>query len=83
MKYKGIELKEFTSDKPVAFDPPVEMLCWNVDVNVELTERHIKQIDMYLPAGYNSEFSRAITVNNNSWRHCAVMPERKTDVKRD
>lgn len=29
MKYKGIELKEFTSDKPVLFDPPRKMLVWN------------------------------------------------------
>ena len=29
MKYKGIELNEFTSDKPVLFDPPKLMLLWN------------------------------------------------------
>ena len=29
MKYKGIELKEFTSEKPVVFDPPKLMLVWN------------------------------------------------------
>ena len=28
MKYKGMELKEFTSDKPVVFDPPKKMLVW-------------------------------------------------------
>ena len=26
MKYKGIELKEFESEKPVFFDPPKKML---------------------------------------------------------
>ena len=29
MKYKGIELNEFTSEKPVLFDPPKLMLVWN------------------------------------------------------
>ena len=29
MKYKGIELKEFESGKPVVFDPPKLMLVWN------------------------------------------------------
>ena len=29
MIYKGIELKEFTSEKPVVFDPPKRMLVWN------------------------------------------------------
>ena len=31
MKYKGIELKEFTSEKPVIFDPPKRMLVWDYD----------------------------------------------------
>lgn len=29
MKYKGIELNEFESEKPVLFDPPKLMLVWN------------------------------------------------------
>ena len=28
MKYKGIELNEFESEKPVIFDPPKRMLVW-------------------------------------------------------
>ena len=31
MKYQGIELKEFTSDKSVVFDPPKKMLVWDDD----------------------------------------------------
>lgn len=31
MKYKGIELNEFTSDKHVVFDPPKRMLVWDDD----------------------------------------------------
>ena len=31
MKYKGIELKEFESEKPVLFDPPRKMLVWDYD----------------------------------------------------
>ena len=32
MKYKGKELKEFTSDKPVVFDPPKKMVVWDDDL---------------------------------------------------
>ena len=31
MKYKGIELKEFTSEKPVLFGQPKRMLVWDYD----------------------------------------------------
>ena len=31
MKYKGIELKEFESEKPVIFDQPKRMLVWDYD----------------------------------------------------
>lgn len=75
MKYKGIELKEFVSDKPVAFDPPKKMLCWDVDNGSELTDAHFKLVDMFLPAGYDSVHSRAVTVHKNSWCHCAEIPE--------
>ena len=31
MKYKGIELNEFESEKPVLFDPPKLMLVWRTN----------------------------------------------------
>lgn len=32
MKYKGKELKEFTSKKNVYFDPPKKMVVWDDDL---------------------------------------------------
>lgn len=44
MKYNGIELTEFTSDKPVAFDSPKAMLVRDKDYDtpakVESVEKH-------------------------------------------
>lgn len=75
MKYHGIELEEFKSDKPVSFDPPRKMLCWDVEGNYELTDSYVKNVDLFLPAGYDSLHSRAVTVYKNSWCHCAFIPE--------
>lgn len=75
MKYHGHELKEYVSDKPVAFDPPKKMLCWNTENNEELTDSYLKFVSMFLPAGYDCIHSRAVTVHKNSWRHCAEVIE--------
>ena len=40
MKYKGIELKEFESEKPLLFDPPKLMLVWN-DGNSEPSKDNV------------------------------------------
>lgn len=69
MKYKGIELKEFTSDKPVIFDPPKKMICWNdgdnhrgyggpIPVQAYIPKRRTKVISVY-----------------GLWQHCAEIPE--------
>ncbi len=66
MKYKGIELKEFTSDKPVVFDPPRKMLCWNIE-NERPAER-------YLHAFLPSVQYRAVCTDGG-YLHCAEIPE--------
>lgn len=66
MKYKGIELKEFTSEKPVIFDPPKRMLVWDyndetpteVDVIAFIPNRHCKVIEQLY-----------------TYMHCAEIPE--------
>jgi len=75
MKYHGIELKEFVSDKPVAFNPPKKMLCWDVERDIELDESYCKNVDTWLPAGTGQPYARAVTINKNQWLHCAEMPE--------
>lgn len=44
MKYKGIELKEFTSDKPVVFNPARPMIVWDDN---QFPEKRL--VEAYLP----------------------------------
>lgn len=66
MKYKGIELKEFTSDKPVLFDPPKLMLVWN-DGDDEPSKDNVSA---FIP-------NRCYPVigTNDNLDHCAEIPE--------
>lgn len=66
MKYKGIELKEFKSDKPVVFNPAKRMLVWD-DWTDEVRQ---ELVIAYLPSW---DFPAIIT--NVAWRHCAEIPE--------
>ncbi len=65
MKYKGIELTEFTSDKPVVFDPPRKMLCW--DYGCKPCE---DMVDGYFP-----NRSGHVLGSFEIWTHCAEIPE--------
>ncbi len=67
MKYNGIELKEFTSDRPVVFDPPRKMLVWDV-VDREPCERTIVA---YLPG---RSMHSAVGMND-AYSYCAEIPE--------
>ena len=66
MKYKGIEIKEFTSDKPVVFDPPKLMLLWN-DCSDEPFEG---EVFAFIP---NTHFP--VIGSYYSFDHCAEIPE--------
>ena len=66
MKYNGIELKEFKSDKAVLFDPPKMMLVWDCDVGVPTME------DVY---AYIPNRTHKIIGTNCDWLHCAEIPE--------
>ena len=66
MKYKGIELKEFTSEKPVLFDPPRKMLLWN-DNDETPTE---KDVLAFIPNRYHKVIEQQFL-----YRHCAEIPE--------
>ncbi len=67
MKYKGIELKEFTSDRPVVFDPPREMLVW--DSTDTQTLRRV--VLAYLP----ERNPRRVITEFGSAYFCAEIPE--------
>ena len=66
MKYKGIELKEFESDKPVLFDPPKRMLVWDCDYETP-TE---KDVIAFIPNRRNKVIEKSTV-----YIHCAQIPE--------
>lgn len=66
MKYKGTELKEFTSEKPVVFDPPKEMFAWD------------NKADDLLPVSlyaYLPQTSLPAITDRGNFAHCAEIPE--------
>ena len=71
MKYKGIELNEFTSNKPVVFDPPKRMLVWNGYDNKPFKE----SVVAFIP-------NRCCPVvgTNYTFEHCAEIPEESSEL---
>lgn len=69
MKYKGIEIKEFTCDKTVVFDPPKMMLVWDAVTDTP----QVDDVSAYLP-------NCCILVKsvNLAWHHCAEIPKEPT-----
>lgn len=66
MKYRGIELKEFKSDKPVVFDPPKKMLVWNFATDFP----QVIDVVAYLP-----KCCSPVKTVNSAWQHYAEIPE--------
>lgn len=66
MKYNGTELKEFTSDRPVVFDPPRKMLVWDTG-RIEASARAVQA---YIPGRH-----WPVIAEDNNWMHCAEIPE--------
>ena len=76
MKYKGIELKEFTSDKTVVFDPPKEMLVWDYESSAEPSRA---KVYAYLP---NRDYPFQTAARYN-FKHGAELlnPRRATNLE--
>ena len=70
MKYKGIELKEFT--EPQIFIPPKKMLVW--DYYGDEAEHEVYAITT------RKDFP--VICENTAWRHCAEIPEQKKVTNR-
>ena len=66
MKYKGIELKEFESEKPVVFDPPKRMLGWDYD---DETPTEVEVL-AFIPNRYHK-----VIEQTSLYIHCAEIPE--------
>lgn len=66
MKYNGMKLNEFKSDKPVMFDPPKKMLVWdeNIEVREDLVYAYIPKRFVYKVIGHSC-----------AWTHCAEIPK--------
>lgn len=66
MKYKGIELKEFESEKPVVFDPPKLMLVWD-DGDSEPSKENVFA---FIPTR-----CYPVIATDEDFDHCAEIPE--------
>ena len=68
MKYNGIELKEFKSDKPVVFDQPKKMFVFD---KAELLDNdYIDTVYAYIP---DAEYP--VKTGRNCFERCAEIPE--------
>lgn len=68
MKYKGNELQEFTTDKPIVFDPPKKMFV--CDTAELLSDCNIDYVYAYIPA---AEYP--VKTSRNCFSRCAEIPE--------
>lgn len=67
IKYNGMELEEFTSDKPVFFDTNKEGIVWN----------DISNKDRVIVLSYDPRSKYPIRSNNDRiWKHFAFIPEK-------
>ena len=66
MKYKGIELNEFESEKPVIFDPPKRMLVWDYD---DETPTEVEVL-AFIPNRYYKAIEQM-----SVYIHCAEIPD--------
>lgn len=66
MKYNGKELKEFTSEKPIAFDLPKRMLVWDNTYDGPIET----DVLAYLPG-----LMCPVITEPARYTHCAEIPE--------
>ena len=76
MKYKGIELKEFASDKPVILNPPKEMLVWDYESSAEPSRA---KVYAYLP---NRDYPFQ-TASRYNFKHGAEEPKPRRATNRE
>ena len=72
INYNGMELEEFTSDKTVAFNPPIKCVGWNnkdVKVEFELSSALSKDIWIHRFIGKSKDG------NPVAFMSCALLPD--------
>lgn len=68
MKYKGQELTEFKSDKPVFFDPPKQMFVWDRDDDGCISDP--VPVYAYIPTRKRG----CVIAERCTWDRCAEIP---------
>lgn len=68
INYNGMELEEFTSDKPVFFDKPVGALCWN---NNGWQGGMCEYVIAFIPRSDSS----IVVTDHTTWLHMALLPD--------
>lgn len=74
IKYNGMELEEFSSDKPVIFDSPRAALCW---MNNGWQGGACEYILAFIPRSD----SCLVVTDHSTWLHCALLPEKPVSRK--
>lgn len=69
IKYNGMELEEFKSDKPVIFDSPRAALCW-------MNNGWQGGVCEYILAFIPRSDSCLVVTDHSTWLHCALLPEK-------
>lgn len=69
IKYNGMELEEFSSDKPVIFDSPRAALCW-------MNNGWQGGVCEYILAFIPRSDSCLVVTDHSTWLHCALLPEK-------
>lgn len=65
MKYRGIELKEFDSSRPVVFEPPKKMIVQDSEDDNPVQNN----VYAYLP-----KHDSPVKCTETTWCHCAEIP---------
>jgi hypothetical protein len=77
INYNGMELEEFTSDKPVAFPEGTKAICWDSDIYEEEGFRSELDIVAFIPYLKDPVLTRdrLNDYQDSPYRHCALLPD--------
>jgi hypothetical protein len=76
INYNGMELEEFTSNKPVAFPEGTKAICWDSDIYKEGFRSEL-DIVAFIPYLKDPVLTRDCLndYQDSPYRHCALLPD--------
>jgi hypothetical protein len=76
INYNGMELEEFTSDKPVAFPEGTKAICWDSDIYKKGFGSEL-DIVAFIPYLKDPVLTRdgLNDYQDSPYRHCAILPD--------